>query len=202
MLNWITDLMASAGYLGILGLMFGENVFPPIPSEVVMPLAGYLAATGELMFLGVLIAGTVGSVLGALLWYYIGYWIGEERLKTFAADHGRWLTLRPKDVDKAHAWFDKHGWKAVFFGRMIPGVRTLISVPAGITCMPLLPFLLYTTAGSLVWSGFLALAGYLLQSQYEQVSSWLSPVSTAIVVLAVLWYVYRVIKGTGVSTAR
>jgi len=197
MFDWIVGYMGSAGYIGLFALMFGENVFPPIPSELVMPLGGFLAAQGKLNIIMVVVAGTAGSVLGALMWYYIGKLIGEERLRGFARKHGRWLTLSPKEVDASIAWFDRHGWKAVLVGRMIPGVRTLISVPAGIADMPMTPFLLYTTLGSAIWTAFLAAAGYLLQSQYDKVAGWVNPVSTAILVGALGWYLFRVIRGTG-----
>ncbi|APX89076.1 alkaline phosphatase [Brevirhabdus pacifica] len=197
MFDWIVGYMGSAGYFGLFALMLGENVFPPIPSELVMPLGGFLAAQGTLNIIFVVLAGTAGSVLGALIWYYVGKLIGEERLRNFAKRHGRWLTLSPREVDASISWFDKHGWKAVLIGRMIPGVRTLISVPAGIADMPLTPFLIYTSLGSLFWTAFLAAAGYLLESQYDKVASWVNPVSTAILVGAIAWYVFRVIKGTG-----
>ncbi len=199
MFDWIVGYMGSAGYIGLFALMFGENVFPPIPSELVMPLGGFLAAQGKLNIIMVVVAGTAGSVLGALMWYYVGKLIGEERLRGFAQKHGRWLTLSPKEVDASIAWFDRHGWKAVLVGRMIPGVRTLISVPAGIADMPMTPFLLYTTLGSAIWTAFLAAAGYLLQSQYDKVAGWVNPVSTAILVAALGWYLFRVIRGTGTT---
>ena len=156
MFDIITTWMSGLGHVGVAALMLAENVFPPIPSELVMPLAGYLSAEGQLWLPAAIFAGTIGSVLGALFWYYIGIWIGEERLQRFAARHGAWLTLSPKDVDSAGTWFRDYGWRAVFFGRMIPGVRTLISVPAGMARMPLRPFLIFTTLGSLIWTGLLA----------------------------------------------
>ena len=127
-------------------------------------------------------------------WYYIGIWIGEERLQRFAARHGAWLTLSPKDVDSAGTWFRDYGWRAVFFGRMIPGVRTLISVPAGMARMPLRPFLIFTTLGSLIWTGLLAAAGFLLQAQYDSVAAWVDPVSTLVIVGLIGVYIFRLIK--------
>lgn len=186
--------MAWAGYLGVAGLMLLENVFPPIPSEVVMPLAGYLATRGTMTFAGVVLAGTVGSVLGALLWYWIGLRIGAARLKRLAARHGRWLTIAPEDVDAASAWFARHGPAAVFLGRMVPGVRTLISVPAGVARMPLAPFLLYTTAGSLLWSGGLAALGWWLGAQHERVQGWIEPVSWAVVAAILGAYLWRLAR--------
>ncbi len=194
MFDWIVSLLARGGYVGVAGLMFAENVFPPIPSELVMPLSGYLAAQETLALIPVILAGTLGSVAGAVLWYWIGLRIGQERLKRFARNHGKWLTLSPEDVDGASRWFRDYGWRAVFFGRMVPGVRTFISVPAGVARMPIMPFLAFTTVGSAIWTTLLAYAGYLLESQYEKVADWLNPISTAIVVGIVGYYIFRVIR--------
>src|SRR3546814_87088 len=143
MFDWITGLVEDGGYLGIATLMLAENLFPPIPSELIMPLAGFAAARGDLNILLVVASGAAGSLLGAVFWYAIGCWLGRERLKRWAGRHGRWLTLAPDDIDKACAWFDRHSAKAVFFGRLVPAVRTLISVPAGIAGMGRRRFLLY-----------------------------------------------------------
>jgi membrane protein DedA with SNARE-associated domain len=193
MFEWITGLVERGSYWGIALLMLLENVFPPIPSELIMPLAGFTAARGDLSLLGVIVAGSIGSLAGALLWYGIGRWLGLDRLKGFAARHGRWLTLSPEDLDQAQGFFTRHGGKAVLLGRLVPGVRTLISVPAGIVGMPLPPFLLWTGIGTVVWTALLAGAGYLLESQYEAVSAWLGPVSNVIVGAIVVFYLYRVV---------
>lgn len=140
MYDAIVVLISKLGGLGVFLLMFGENLFPPIPSEVILPLAGYTAAQGRGSLPVVIMAGTLGSVAGATLWYYVGRWIGIERLKRFAADHGRWLTLTPEEIDRVDKWFDRYGRWAVLFGRLLPGIRTLISVPAGVTGMALGPF--------------------------------------------------------------
>jgi membrane protein DedA with SNARE-associated domain len=192
MFDWITGFVVRSGYVGVLLLMLAENVVPPIPSELIMPLAGFTAARGQLSLALVILAGTVGSLLGAVLWYYVGKRLGLERLKHLAARHGRWVTLSPDDVDRADGWFRRHGAKAVFFGRLIPTVRTLISVPAGIACMPLPAFLAWSVLGTSLWTALLAGAGYLLQSQYERVSDYLNPVSTVVVVLIIGWHLYRV----------
>ncbi|MDF2441109.1 MAG: hypothetical protein JWN98_2093, partial [Abditibacteriota bacterium] len=144
MLEWITNLMNSMGYAAIVFLMFLENVFPPIPSELIMPMAGFTATQGKLTLVGVIIAGTLGSVLGALPLYYMGKVIGEDRLKEWADKHGKWLTVSREDIEKSKEWFDKHGAVAVIIGRLVPGVRSLIAVPAGIDQMNLPLFLLYT----------------------------------------------------------
>lgn len=190
--QWITQAVANGGYTGIFLLMLAENVFPPIPSEVIMPMVGYIAAQGQLSFTGSLLAGVGGSLAGAIFWYAIGRWIGNERLKRFADQHGRWLTLTSKDIEHASAWFKKRGWTAVLIGRMIPGVRTLISVPAGVAAMPFLPFVFATAVGTCLWTGMLATAGYLLGENYRLIEGWIEPLSNGVVVVALSVYVYRV----------
>lgn len=193
MFDWITSFLEWSGYFGIVLLMLLENVFPPIPSEFIMPLAGFTAKQGGLNIILVIIAGSLGSVLGAAIWYYVGRWVRGARIRRFAARHGRWLTLSPSDIDDAQGWFRRHGGKAVFFGRLIPAVRTLISVPAGIAEMPLTRFMIYTSLGSVTWTALLATAGYLLAGQYQSVSTYLNPISNAIVAGLVAWYLYRVV---------
>ena len=136
MADWIRSLMEDGWYLTIALLMFLENVFPPIPSEVIIPLAGSLATDGQLGIVGVIAAGSAGSVAGALLWFAIGKMTGDKRLKAWSAKHGRWVTLSPEDIRKAENWFEKHGTKAVFLARLVPALRTLIAIPAGIFAMP------------------------------------------------------------------
>lgn len=194
MFDKIVEIVSAFGYIGVFVLMLLENIFPPIPSELIMPLAGFVAARGDLNFVAVILVGTAGSVVGALPWYYAGAKLGQDRMKRLARRWGHWLTLSPEDVDKAGAWFGRHGKSAVFVGRLVPAVRTLISVPAGIVGMPMTLFLIYSTLGSLIWTALLALAGFLLESQYEKVQAYLNPVSTGIVVLMVLYYLYRLIR--------
>jgi membrane protein DedA with SNARE-associated domain len=190
--DWITGFVEQSGYVGIALLMLLENVFPPIPSELIMPLAGYTAAQGQLNVVVVIVAGSVGSILGALFWCYVGRRLGCERVQSFAGRHGRWLTITPDEVDHARDWFRRHCGKAVFIGRLVPAVRTLISIPAGIAEMGLARFLVYTTAGTVLWTGLLVGAGHLLGAQYQQVSVWLNPVSNVIVSGLIIWYVYRI----------
>ncbi len=192
MLDWTTNFINDNGYVAVAVLMLAENVFPPIPSELVMPLAGYSAARGDVDLAGVTLAGIVGSLLGALFWYLIGRWISTDRLRNWAAKHGRLLTLSPADVGKADAWFDRHGAKAVFLGRLVPGLRTLISVPAGVSEMPLPRFLLYSTLGTAIWTTLLTVAGYGLGERYQAVGDWINPVGTLVIAALVVGYVYRV----------
>ena len=192
MADWIRGLVEQGGYLTIALLMFLENVFPPIPSEVIMPLAGSSATEGKLNIVGVIAAGSLGSLAGALMWYGIGRKLGGERLERWAGRHGRWLTLSGKDVKKTEDWFQRHGTKAVFLGRLVPTVRTLIAIPAGIFKMPLGKFIPLTLAGTLFWEGALAFLGYRLGEQYQQIEKYLNPVTTGILVLLVAYYLYRV----------
>lgn len=194
MFDWVVSTIESWGYVGVFALMVAENIFPPIPSEVIMPLAGFLAGAGKLSLALTILVGTLGSVLGTLMWYYIGLWFGEARLKRFAARHGRLLTLSPSDIDAAHDWFQRHGTMAVFFGRMIPAIRTLISVPAGLARMPLWKFLAYTTVGSALWTGVLTFAGLLLHENYALVGHYIDPLSKLVVVVVVAVYLWRVIR--------
>jgi membrane protein DedA with SNARE-associated domain len=192
MFDWITGVVERTGYIGIALLMLAENVFPPIPSEVIMPLAGFTAAQGQLNIFLVVLSGSIGSLAGAAGWYYVGRSLGGDRVKHWAARHGRWMTIHPRDVDRANDWFRRHGGAAVFFCRLIPAIRTLISIPAGVTRMPLLPFLLYSALGTVLWTALLAGAGYLLQSQYKAVSNWLNPVTSIVLGVILLIYIYRV----------
>ena len=192
MFDFITEFMQNSGYFGVFALMALENIFPPIPSELIMPFAGFVAARGDLSVVGVLIAGTAGSVAGALPWYYAGKVYGKERLEKLADKHARWLTVTHGDIEHAMEAFEKHGRKVVLLGRLIPAIRTLISVPAGLAKMPLAQFLLFSTVGSLLWTGILTGAGYLLESQYERVADYVDPVSKAVLIGLVGWYLYRV----------
>ena len=193
MFDFLTEFIESAGYLGVFALMLLENIFPPIPSELIMPFAGFVAARGELNVVGVLVAGTAGSVAGALPWYYAGKVYGKERLEALADKHARWLTVTHGDIEHAMESFDRHGKKVVLVGRLIPAIRTLISVPAGLAKMPLGQFLLYSTIGSLIWTAILTGGGYLLESQYERIAEYLDPVSKAVLIGLLGWYIYRVV---------
>lgn len=187
MLDWVKNLMNTLGYPGVAFLMFLENVFPPIPSELIMPLAGFTSTQGELTFIGVVLAGTLGSMLGALPLYYLGRLVGEARLIQWADRYGKWLTVSGNEIRKADEWFDRHGHKAVFFCRLVPGIRSLISIPAGISGMNLVQFLLYTLLGSGIWAAVLALLGRILGENYEAVDRYLGPVAYVVVGALILF---------------
>jgi membrane protein DedA with SNARE-associated domain len=194
MTDWVTDLVEQMGYLGIIFLMFLENLFPPIPSEVIMPLAGFGAADGKYHIALVVLAGLAGTMLGALFWYGIARRIGDKRLRRWADRHGRWITLSGRDIAKLEYWFCRHGTWAVPLAHLIPGLRTLISIPAGVFAMPLPRFLILTAIGAGIWTGALAAAGYLLGDRFEGVEKYMGPVSTAIIGALVLAYIWRVIR--------
>lgn len=191
MSDWIIDVIVQWGYFGIFLLMVAENLFPPIPSELIMPFAGYVAARGDLSVAGVLIAGTLGSLAGTAAWYGAARLMGLDRFTRLCNRLGRVATVQEDDIDMAARWFERYGPLAVFVGRLIPAIRTLISVPAGLAAMPFIKFLAISTAGTLIWTGILTLAGLVLHENYERVEGWVDPVSTGIVVLAVLIYIYR-----------
>ena len=194
MANWIIRTIESTGYFGIVFLMFLENIFPPIPSEFIMPLAGFMAAKEEQTLPGVVLAGTIGSVLGALALYYAGYFIGEQRLKRLIDKYGRWLTISLEDLERAKGWFAKHGRLAVLVCRLVPGIRSLISIPAGIARMPLVSFLFYTAIGSGFWTAMLAYGGYVLGDKFQQVEKYLNPVSYVVLLAIALIYVKRLLS--------
>jgi membrane protein DedA with SNARE-associated domain len=192
MFDWILNIVDRAGLSGVALLMFLENLLPPIPAELIMPLAGFGAARGRFSFAGVVIAGTIGSLAGTFVWYEIGRRIGYQRFSRWAGRHGRWLTLSADDLARAAAWFERHGAWAVFLGRLTPGVRTLISVPAGIAGMPAPAFLAWSVTGTVLWTALLAGAGYLLNSQYDRVERWTNPIANAAFAIAAGVYLYRV----------
>lgn len=194
MVQTLTDFISAQGYPAIALLMLAENIFPPLPSELIMPFAGFVAARGELHPALAVAAGTFGSVLGALPWFFAARWWGSERLKCLADRHGRWLTVSRHDLDRAECWFRRRGALVLVFGRLLPGLRTLVAAPAGLTGMALGPFLLWSVLGSLLWCSLLTCAGYLLESRYEQIAGWLDPVAKGVLAVIVGGYIWRVAR--------
>ena len=160
-------------YLIICFAMFLENLIPPIPSEIIMPLGGFFVYQGDLNFYVLVFFGLLGTVLGALPWYYLGRFLNEKKLANFVESKGKFLGINSKDFNKSKLWFDKYGVSLVFWGRLIPGIRTLISVPAGIELMPLKKFLVWTTLGSLIWVILLSLSGYVFGENYRIIETYL-----------------------------
>ncbi|MEU3963491.1 DedA family protein [Streptomyces buecherae] len=181
--DWATGLMDTLGAPGAGLAIALENLFPPLPSEVILPLAGFSAGQGDMNLLAVLAWTTAGSVVGALALYWVGALLGRDRVIALA---GRLPLVKPADIDKTERWFVRHGTKAVFFGRMIPIFRSLISLPAGVERMPLPIFTLLTTLGSLLWNTAFVLAGYALGDNWEDVSDYVSVYSKGVLAAALL----------------
>jgi membrane protein DedA with SNARE-associated domain len=194
MFDWITGIIGRLGYAGVAGLTFLENVFPPIPSELVIPLAGYVAAQGDMRLILVIAAASVGSLAGAAVWYWIGGSVGERRLRAWVDRHGKWLTLSGKDVDRAQLWFSRHGNAAVFFGRLVPGVRTFVSLPAGFARMSALPFLAYSALGTVIWTAALAYAGVALQSNFTIVGDYINIITNVVLGVIGIMIATRYVK--------
>lgn len=175
--GWVGELVDTWGYAAVLVFLVVENLFPPIPSELILPLAGYYVELGNLTFAGVLIAATVGSVGGAVILYYFGQLAGRPALERW----GHKVRLRAEDLERADVWFERYGDWVVFFGRLVPGVRSVVSIPAGSSSMSMPRFLVLTTAGSLIWNALLIGAGWALGHEWERISGVVDSASTVIV---------------------
>jgi membrane protein DedA with SNARE-associated domain len=188
--GWVRNTVSTGGYPALAGLILAENLFPPIPSELILPLAGYYVGQGEMAFVLAVLAATIGSVAGALLLYAIARFGGRRLVLKL----GKVLRVKERDLDRSDEWFDRHGGWVVLFGRLVPGARSLVSLPAGLSEMPVLKFTALTTAGSTVWNTALIGAGWALGEHYEKVGGIVGPIGTAIVgvtALAVLALVAR-----------
>lgn len=193
MADWIIQTISELGYLGIFLVMLAESIFPPIPSELIIPFAGFAAANGDLNIFGVLAAATVGAVVGMLPWYFAGKLFGLERVRYLADRFGRVMAFNADEIDMAVGWFRRFGPLIVLFGRLIPLIRTLISIPAGLSRMTLPVFLLASTTGALIWNTFLTMAGYILHEHYDQIEVVLDPLSYIVLGLVVVLYLLKVI---------
>ncbi|WP_297851495.1 DedA family protein [uncultured Corynebacterium sp.] len=182
-IDWIVSLMDTLGAPGVGIAILLENLFPPIPSEVVLPLGGFTVAQGSLNFVSVFIWATIGSVVGAYILYGVGAWLGAARLRAIA--DWMWL-VKASDVDKSLEWFDRHGRPSILFGRLIPGIRSLISIPAGLDRMNLLTFGLWTTLGSAVWNFILIYLGFTLGDNWEAVTGYIDQYSKVVYVILIL----------------
>ncbi|MEA3041825.1 MAG: hypothetical protein QOC65_1314 [Sphingomonadales bacterium] len=191
MSDWVIRLIDGTGYAGVFLLMLLETVFPPVPSEVVMTVAGIRAAHGPMSLGGVIAAGTAGAMAGNLFWYLLARWIGLARFRPFIERHGRWLTMDWCDVEKVEKLFGRFGGAVVMVGRIVPTIRSVVSLPAGMVRMRLHSFLFWSTVGTAVWSALLALAGYALGQSFESVEEIIGPLSSAVVVFIILFYAYR-----------
>ena len=184
-------------YFVISFAMFLENLIPPIPSEIIMPLGGFFVYTGDLNFYILIVSGLIGTVVGALPWYFLGKLLNEKKLSNFIDRKGKFVGISLKDLDKSRLWFEKYGVLLVFWGRLIPGIRTLISVPAGIELMPINKFLIWTSLGSLIWVIFLTSAGYLFGENYEIIGLYIDNfkiILKPIFVILILFFLIRFFK--------
>ncbi|RZG66120.1 DedA family protein [Acinetobacter bouvetii] len=199
--EWILSIMEQLGYLGIALLMFLDNVIPPIPSEIIMPSAGYTASQGKLLLSGVIIAGCIGSLIAAALLYWIGYQFNHDAIFRFTDRYGKYLFIKSEDIQKSLLWFEKYGHRIVFFGRMVPAVRSLISIPAGMSRMPFWKFMFYSALGTIIWTTFLACVGFYFgenQALMHEIFSRVGYVIIMIVVLVLLWHCYRKLKNKNI----
>lgn len=193
MTDFIIDLIAKGGYWGIAFLMALENIFPPIPSEIIMGLGGMAVARGEMQMVPLILAGTTGTLVGNYFWYFIGRWFGYKRFKPIVDRFGRWATLEWEDVEKLHDIFLKYGGGLVFFLRFLPTFRTMISLPAGMVGMNFWKFSIWTFAGSAIWNVILVYVGMWFDNNFSQLDHLVGPVVIAIIVGVVLFYIYRLI---------
>jgi membrane protein DedA with SNARE-associated domain len=200
--EWVTRVIEALGYPGLTILVALENIFPPIPSEVILPLAGFLTGQGRFSFALVLVATTLGSLLGALLLYGIGAAFGQHRIRKLVEQYGHWALLTPDDLTKAEQWFDRYGTIAVFSGRLVPIVRSLVSIPAGFRRMPLGQFLLLTGAGSALWNGTLVAFGWALGENWHSIEryvGWLQYLVLAVVAFLVVRFIWLRLRARGAT---
>ena len=197
MSDWVVRLIEQSGYLGIGFLMFLETLFPPIPSEVIMPVAGVAAAKGELDFGLTVASGTAGAMLGNIIWYLAARALGHDRLKPMVVRYGKWLTVDWKDIERAHGWFDRHGIALVFLGRLVPTIRSIVSIPAGLLDMRFRDFVIASAIGTALWTALLAGAGYKLHENFTQVEQIIGPVSNVVIGLLVAIYLWRLATHKG-----
>ena len=181
-------------YLTIGLAMFLENIIPPIPSEIIMPLGGFFVYQEKLNFFILVFWGLFGTILGSLPWYYLGRLVNEEKLSRFLDKRGKYVGITSDDLAKSKRWFDKYGVSLVFWGRLVPGIRTLISVPAGMELMPLRKFLIWTTFGSLIWVAILTYAGFILGENWQMIESYLDQIKYILKPILILILVYFLIK--------
>lgn len=205
--DWVVDVIDKIGYVGVALLVALENLFPPIPSEIVLPFAGFHASDGKSTFWGMIVAATIGSVVGAWILYGIAAAIGPDRTHRFVARFGKWFRLTNDDITKSEVWFDRHASLSVLLCRCVPLVRSLISIPAGLRRMHFGVFTLYTTIGSAVWNFALILAGYKLRNNWHDVEPVLEKVQyvvIAAILVGIGWLVsrrWRVPADTATDTA-
>ncbi|MDT3958311.1 DedA family protein [Staphylococcus kloosii] len=192
--KWIIHFMEQYGYFGIAWLIFLENVFPPIPSEIILTFGGFMTTKTDLTFFGVVITSTVGSVIGAIALYGIGMWIGENKLYKLVQKYGKFLRVTTEDLTKTFKWFERFGYWTIFFCRFIPLIRSLISIPAGITRMNIWIFIIFTTIGTLLWNIILIYLGQTVGGNWHVIVNYMDIYSKIIYVLLLLLVIYILFK--------
>ena len=185
---------STIAYLTICFAMFLENIIPPIPSEIIMPLGGFFVYQQKLNFYILIFWGLLGTILGSLPWYYLGRLVNEKRLSNFLDRKGKYIGITSDDLAKSRRWFDKYGVSLVFWGRLVPGIRTLISVPAGMELMSLKTFLIWTTLGSLIWVALLSYAGFLFGENYPLIETYIDQFKFVVKPILILIFVYFLVK--------
>ena len=193
MTDWMTQFIESWGYFGVGLLMFVETVFPPIPSEVIMPLAGIHVAQQGGSLAGVIVAGTIGAMAGNILWFWIAWKLGLDRFEQFLVRYGRILTMDHEEIERGRRLFHRYGGAFVGVGRVLPTIRSLISVPAGLVRMNVRSFLVYSSIGTFLWTMGLTIAGYLLGNRFDEIDRVIGPLSTAVILGCFAIYFYRVV---------
>jgi membrane protein DedA with SNARE-associated domain len=191
---WLEQVIITLGYTGIMVVMFLESLFPPIPTELLMPFAGLMVNQGHFSFSGVLLAGTAGSLLGALTLYYLGQYIGEPLIRSIIRRYGPYLLLTERDLNRSLDFFERYSEAVVFFGRFIPLIRSLISLPAGLTRMPLGRFLLFTTLGSGLWNGLMSYIGVILGENWAELLIFVKQYEILVVATLVALILFFVLK--------
>ena len=188
MFQWVTEMVAAGGLIGVFALMVLENLFPPIPSELIMAASGFAAARGQMSLFWLIVFAVAGTLAGNIVWYELGRWLGVERFRPLVQRFGKWFAVEEEDLDRATGMLRRWGPIAICIGRMFPGVRTLISVPAGMVEIPRHVFYVWTALGSAIWLTFLAVAGYFLEEHYDKVEHWVEPLAWVVVGIAIGGY--------------
>jgi len=198
--NWTINIISTFGYPGVFICMTIESALIPLPSEIIMPFSGYLVSTGQFSLLGISLAGAFGNLTGSLIAYALGYWGKEKVVRRFLRKYGKWILHTEHDLDKTTTLFKKRGEAIAFFTRLLPGIRTVISLPAGIAAMPMKRFIFYTFTGSFIWSLFLGYLGKVMGDNWETLGSYFHKIDFIIVALGVvggvgyIWYKWKDVK--------
>ncbi len=194
MVEWVTSLITSLGYGGVFLLMFIETIFPPIPSEIVMSFAGFAASQGALGLWQVIVWATAGSLLGSVSLYSLGKLLKEHHVEAFVQKRGKYIGVNSRQLHTTQRWFDRHGYLAVLLCRLLPGIRSLISIPAGMRKLRPVPFLIYSAIGTGVWNTLLGVGGYILGEEYQRVEEHLEPIGLILLIVIAAGLTYLLVR--------